>query len=173
MTVKFRAVHADKFRFSINRNAAAAAHTGSVNHNSIQRDNGMHSVRACCCSAEFHHNRGPDRNCFLRRSAAFAEFFQRFGNKRFSSVAAVIGNNDELIRNFTHFFFKNDQLFRPAPDDNDNLITGALIGLRNRMQRRNADTAADTDNLTDFFDMSWIAERSENGRNSIAGIFPA
>ena len=59
--VEFRTIYTGEFHFSIYKNTAASTHTGPIDHNGIQADNGLDIKRAGNFSHFFHHQRRPDR----------------------------------------------------------------------------------------------------------------
>ena len=109
MTIEFGTIDTNEFCFAANGNTAGTAHTCSVDHNCVERNNGGYIILFCEFAHELHHNGGADGNAVVNLFA-FDDTFDTFGNKAFIAVRAVVGHNDYLVGHFTYLLFKDDEV---------------------------------------------------------------
>ena len=60
MAVELRPIDTGKFSDAADRNPARATHTGAINHNRVQTDDGFHAEWLGGPSTELHHHCRPD-----------------------------------------------------------------------------------------------------------------
>ena len=83
VAVKVGAIYAGKLGLTAHRNTAAAAHTGAVNHNGVQADQGGNFVLFGQGRNKLHHRNRPNGNNKVVMAAAFNQAAQLIGNKAF------------------------------------------------------------------------------------------
>ena len=84
--VEFRSVNANEFWLTIKFDSAAAAHTGAVNHNGVERYLCRYIKLFCYLAAELHHYSRANYEDLVRLWISLTAFFQWFGYQCFSSV---------------------------------------------------------------------------------------
>ena len=169
MTIKFRSVYTNEFGLSADGDAASTAHTCTIHHDCIQRDIGRYFIFFSQQANKFHHDGGADGKTFVH-FLPFNDFFNAFGYQSFASIRAVVGHNDDLVCTFTHFFFKDNQLFTTSGKYGNNAVTGSFQSLYNREHRSYAYTTTCTNHCSEVFNMSSLSQRTYHISDIIALI---
>jgi hypothetical protein len=163
MPVEVRAVDARETHLLADLHAATAAHTGTVDHDRVQTDHGLDTVRTRGLGARPHHDRRTDRNELIDiRMIADGEL-HAVGGQPLDARRSVIRTNDEFIAAAAELVFpENEILGAKAHDAND--ISAALFestGLR--INRRDTEPAADADDLFRVARMARQSHRPHHG----------
>ena len=92
VAVKVRAVDAGEFDLAADRDTTAAAHAGAVDHDGVQRNNGLDAEGLGGLGDEFHHRDRADGEHFVIVDAGLEQLLQLDGNKAVLAVGAVVGH---------------------------------------------------------------------------------
>ena len=92
--VKIGTVHAGKLGLPAHGQAAAAAHTGAVDHDGVHRHNGLDVVGLRRLDDEFHHNERSNRDDLVKVGALDDLLLQRRGDNALLAVGAILHFSD-------------------------------------------------------------------------------
>ena len=90
MAVEIRAVHTGEFDLAVYVQAAAAAHSGAVDHNGVHADGGGDAVFFREFAGKLHHHQGADGEDVVELHSAGNQLLQLAGDKAVVAVAAVV-----------------------------------------------------------------------------------
>ena len=110
ISVKFRTVYAGKFHFAAYSNTAGAAHAGSVDHDGVERDDGLHAKRLGGLGDELHHRDRADGEHFVILGAGLEQLLELDGNEAVLAVAAVVGHEVQMVAGGLELVFQNDDV---------------------------------------------------------------
>ena len=144
MCIKIWTVNTNKLSLSANAYTATTAHTGSVDHDCIQRNRCLDVVLLCCCCTELHHDWRSDCDYFCRRNLALAKFIEYFSNEALASFRTVVCTDDDFITDSLHFVNENEEVLVAGTFNKDNLVSGCLEGLNDRVEWSCTETTANT-----------------------------
>ncbi len=85
----------------------------------------------------------------------------------FRPVDAVVGRDDQLVRYRGHLVLEDEEALGPRADDRDELVAGPLQGLRDRIDRRDADAAADADDGAEVLDLALASQRPDHVEDAL------
>jgi len=156
--VKFRAVDADELRLAAYGGAAAAAHTGTVDHDRIEADDGIDPRRTGHVADGFHHDNRADAHdkSNLVGAALFDYLFQDIGDKTVMSVSAVIGGDIKGGARLLHFFFEDEHSLGAGADYGDDLVACLEKSLAMGRTGATPTAAAYADNGAELFNMTGL-----------------
>ena len=117
MTVELGAVDARELHLAANCDAASTAHAGTVDHHGVERDNGRQVVLLGEQRYKLHHRQGTDGDTAVVLFAALNQLFNLVGHQSFLAIAAVIGDNVEVIASGTHTILEENQTFVASTDN--------------------------------------------------------
>src|SRR5437899_4097999 len=139
--IELGSVDAGEKGLAPNRNTAAAAHSGSVDHNWVERNNRMDAQRFGQSGHGAHHWHRADRihdvNVTLMKNV-----LRDIRYKTFSAITAVVGANDNLSQAL-QLGLENNPFLRPAADNTDHRAAEGMESLSDRMNNRGANTSPD------------------------------
>ena len=166
--VKVGAVHAGKLGLAADRQAAAAAHAGAIDHDGVHRHNGLDIVGLGRLDDEFHHDQRSDGDDLVKVRTLNDLLFQRRGDNALLAVGAVIGHNDKLITAGAELVLENDKILVAEADNAGDL--GALLVQCLRHGQRNgaAHAAADHADVFQAFDLGGLAQRADEVVHGLA-----
>ena len=99
-------VYAGKTGLTINSQAAAAAHTGSVYHDRVHADDGFDAFISGHIADDFHHDQRTNRDNSVVFDSGIELFFECCGNKAFVAITAVIGHDKQIGAGIVKFFLR-------------------------------------------------------------------
>lgn len=145
ITVEVRSVNTGKFYYPlaipVQRQTAAAAHAGTVDHDRIHGNGHRNTKRLRGGNYEFHHDQWSDGDDHIELFAGFQHFLERHSDVAVAGIGAVIGHYNQFVGAGMEFIFKDQQIFRSETDDAGNFSTQAMEFLSNGHRDRAADTA--------------------------------
>ena len=105
-SVKLRSVDAHKLGLASNREAASTAHTGTVDHNSVQRNFNRDVIFLCHEAAELHHDRRTNCKNLVNVFFLVDEFLDTYSYYALFAVRSVIGHDDKFVAALAYLIFK-------------------------------------------------------------------
>src|SRR5574344_2606284 len=172
VSVEVRSVYAHELCLTTNVHTAATAHSCSVDHDCVQRNNGMYFVRLCCLACELHHDWRSNCDYFSRWSLRLALLFKRNGNKTFCSCSAVVCHDDYFISNLLHLFNEDEQILIASTNNHSNIVASFFERLNDWVTRSHTNTAAHYNNWSVIlFNLRRISERAKNSTKLITRFF--
>ena len=169
MAVKVRAVNADKLCLAANANAAAAAHSRSVNHNRVERNDSRNVVLFRRLASELHHYRRSNRDHQSGRNVALAKALKRNCRHALFARASVVGRDDDFVANGLHFVNKDKQIFCARAFDQNDLVARFLQSLNDRIKGRGSKAAANANDRTVvLFDFAGSSQGAKNAAKVVA-----
>ena len=169
VAVKVRAVNADKLCLAANANAAAAAHSRSVNHNRVERNDSRNVVLFRRLASELHHYRRSNRYHQSGRNVALAKALKRNCGNALLAGASVVCRDDDFVANGFHFVNENQQIFCARAFDQNHLVAGFLQSLNNRIKGSGSKTAANAnDRAVVLFDFAGSSQGAKNAAKVVA-----
>lgn len=170
MAIEFGAVDADELGLAADGDAATAAHTGAIDHDGIEGDDGFDVVGLGGIGAELHHEWGSDGDDEVWGWCLFTAFAEGLGDEGFSAEGAVVGAEDEGMGDGAHFGFKDEELSGTGAEDDGEGVTGGFQGLGDGVQGGGADAAADADDGAVIFDLGRAAEWADEVGDRLADV---
>ena len=168
VAVEFRTIDADELRLAADSDAATTAHARTVDHDAVEANDSLHTIRLGGESAELHHDRRTDSDDHVRLAlSVFAEFLERFGHKTLAAIRTVVGHENDVVSESGHFFLHEEEAFVTGTHDNRYLVASSLESLDNRVHRGNTDTTANADHVAEVFDMGRRTERADQDRDIV------
>ena len=168
VAVKVRAVDAGEFDLAADRDTTAAAHAGAVDHDGVQRDDGLDAEGLGGLGDEFHHRDRADGEHFVIVDAGLEQLLQLDGNKAVLAVGAVVGHEIQMVAGLLELVFENDDVLVAEADDDVGLDTRLFKGLCRRICDRAADAAADDADALLAFHVRRLAERTDKVLDIVA-----
>ncbi len=141
--VELGAVDADELAVAADRDPAAAAHPGAVDHDGVERHHGGDLVFLGHQRDELHHDGGADGDDEVRFPVLLDEGLERVGDDALAPEAAVIGGVDHLVRRLDHFGAEDDQTLVAAAEDGDDFVAGLFESAGDGQHGCDAGAAAD------------------------------
>ena len=148
VSVEIGPIHAGEFHPAAHGNAAAAAHSGAVDHDGIEADHGLDAGRPGDLGAGLHHYRGTDGEDLVDVGMAAQRLGEAVGHEALEAGGAVVGAEDQLIAILAEFLLPEDKRLRAKADDADDVAAVLLEGAQLREDRGDAQAAADADDLS-------------------------
>ena len=142
IAVKVRSIDAGKLRFTANSDAAATAHTRSVNHEGAHADHAGNVILLGHEGRKLHHGKGPNGKDLIELDAAFDEFFELIGDKAMVAEGTIIGTGMKIGTGCFHFILENDTFFISESSNEINLVASLMKTAGNRQGNGAAKTAA-------------------------------
>ena len=169
VSVKFRTINTYKLGLSANSDTAGTAHTGTVNHDCIQRHFCRNLILLGQQTNKLHHNGRTNGKTFVHLFA-LDNFFHTFRYQSFLAIRSVISHNNYLIRTFTHFLLQDNQFLGTSGQYSDHTISCSLQCLHNRQHRSYTYTTSGTNYRTEIVNMRCFSQRAYHIRNIITLI---
>ena len=146
MPVELRAVDAGELRFLAHLHATAATHARAVDHDRIEAHDGLDAVWARGFGDAPHHDAGTDRRDLVDLFPTFYQLFDGIRDETLDAIRAVVRRDQNLVGNRAHTIFKNEDVLRLRAENRDNLVAKLVRRTRDRIDRCDADAAANEDN---------------------------
>ena len=173
MAVKVRAVDARKLDLAADRHAAAAAHARAVDHDRVQRDDGLHAERLRGLGDELHHRDRADGEHLVILLTGFQQLLELDGDKALFAIGAVVGHEVQVVARRLELVLEDDDVLVAEADDDISLDARFLKRLRGRIGNRTADAAADHADALLALDVRRLAERTDEVLNIVALVHAA
>ena len=171
VAVELGAVDAGELGLAADRDAAAAAHAGAVDHEGVQRDGGGHAILGGQIDDGLHHRHRAD-GVDGRRAAAVLVLQQTLegsGDEAGLAKRTVFGGQQQLVGDGAELVAQHD-VGRAAPaDDGDELVAGPGQRLGERKEHGGAGAAAHADDPADLADVGGLTERPGDVTQRLAG----
>ena len=162
MTVKVRTVYAGILGLAADGHTTSAAHSGSVHHDRVQRNDGLYLERLGRLTDKLHHGNRTDSNDNVILLALFQLLLQHIGHKALCAVGTVISAEIQVIAARTEFVFQNDNILVAETNDGIHFQTQAVqvlcLGICDGTSYAAADHA---DRLCAFRQFCGNAQRSD------------
>ena len=161
VTVELGAVDAGELDLAAHRHAAAAAHAGAVDHERVERDDGLDAVGAGEIGDGLHHGHGADGVDGLRTVAVagLEQTLERRGDEAGLAERTVFGGAHKLVREGAELVAQHDELLAAPADDGGQAVARLGEGLGQREQHGGADAAAHAHDAAEVGDVGGLAER--------------
>src|SRR6516164_2278315 len=150
-------VDASEFHLVAQLDPAAAAHTGTVNHDGVETNHRLDSVRTGYLGARLHHERWPNgddlidvrvrRNCELDPIA----------HESLDADRAVVSAQQQLIAARTKLVLPEDQILAAETENADDVGAVLLEAASLRKDRCHPQTAANAYDLLRGAEWTWYA----------------
>ena len=161
MRIELGSINADELGFATYGNTARAAHSGSIDHDGVERSFRRDIVFGSCQGDELHHDCRSDSDAFVYRLAV-DHFFDTYGHDALFAHRAIVSHDDKFIGPLREFLFQNDEVFVTRGEHRDDFVSGFLECFGNRQHRRSADATAGTNDRSVFLDTCCATERSDD-----------
>ena len=142
VTVEIRAVNAGISDLAVYGNTASAAHSRTIDHDRVERNDGLYTVRLGGLTYEFHHRYRTYRNNFVKLSAAVDKLFQLIGNKAVVASAAVIGAEVKVCAYSCHLVLEDNYVLASEACDKVYFYAHLVQSLSLRISDSAANAAA-------------------------------
>ncbi len=166
--VELGAVDAGELHLALDVDPAAAAHPGAVDHDRVEADDGLDVVRHRHLGDGAHHHRRADRDDAVDALLAVDEALQHAGDEAALAVRAVVGRHEQRVRVLAHLLFPEDEVFRARAHDADDVVAGLLQRALDREDRRDAQAAADADDVAEVGNLGLVAQRAHHVEQPLA-----
>ncbi len=160
MAVEVGPVDAGELHLAADGDAARAAHAGAVHHDRVEGDHGLDPERPRRLDAGIHHRHRADRDDEVGL-VVFQHVLQRGGDEAGPAVAAVIGADQQVVGIVAEFVFPEHEVLVAEAHDGGGAIAGRLEAAQLRIDRSNAEAAADQHDVADLPDVLRQAERAD------------
>ena len=161
MAVELRTIHAGEFCHSADHDPAAAAHAGAVDHDWIEADKGLDAMGPGQLRHGPHHRHRSDCHNQLGGAGRIGDQVGQFGgNKSFAADTAVLGGDQQLIRQCRQLIGQDDVLAGSTANDGRHLVASSSQGLDQRIKDCGTDPAADAGHPPPVFNMGRLTQRT-------------
>ena len=161
MRIELRSINADELGFATYGNTARAAHSGSIDHDGVERSFRRDIVFGSCQGDELHHDCRSDSDAFVYRLAV-DHFFDTYGHDALFAHRAIVSHDDKFIGPLREFLFQNDEVFVTRGEDSNDFVSCFLECFGDRQHRRSAYATAGTNDRSVFLDTCCATERSDD-----------
>jgi hypothetical protein len=168
MAVEVRAVHTREPHCPADGDATGTAHSGAVDHDRVERHHRLHAEGAGGLDARVHHRQrtdGDDEVGFVRPE----DLLERGGYEPGRAVAAVVGADDQVVAVRGEPVLPEHQVLVAEADNAGNPVAGLLEGAELRVDRRDAEPAADQHDVADLVD---VLRQAERPHEVVEGVAP-
>ena len=167
MAIELGTINAYELRLSAHRYAAGTAHARTINHDGVERDVGGNVVLRGEFAAELHHDGRSDGKAFIDRFA-LDDLLDTRRDEALLSVATVVGHNDNFVGSAAHFVLEDDELFAASSQDCDDAVARFVEGLHDGQHRRDAHTAASTDDGAEVLNVGGFSQGAYDVGHAVA-----
>ena len=167
MAVKIRAVDTGELHLAADRDAAAAAHTGSVDHDRVQRNDGLDAERLGRLGDKLHHRDRADGEDLVILDTGLKQLLQLDGHEAVFAVGAVVGHEIQMVTGLLELVFKNDDVLVAEADDHIGFDASLFKRLCGRIRDCTADTAADNAHALFALHVRRLAKRADEVLNIV------
>ncbi len=169
VAVEVGPLDAGELHLLANRHTARPAHPGAVDHDRVERHHGLDAERASDLDAGAHHRQGAYRHDQIRL-LLLDELLQGDCDEARLAVAAVVGADHEVVGERAELVLPEDEVLVAEPDDSGRPVPGLLEGAELRVDRRDAEPAADEHHVPDLGNVLGQAEGAHEVREGVAGL---
>ena len=167
VAVKIRAVDTGELHLAADRDAAAAAHTGSVDHDRVQRNDGLDAERLSRLGDKLHHRDRADGEDLVILDTGLKQLLQLDGHEAVFAVGAVVGHEVQMVAGLLELVFKNDDVLVAEADDHIGFDASLFKRLCGRIRDCTADTAADNAHALFALHVRRLAKRADEVLNIV------
>ena len=168
-SVKLRAVDADKLGLATDGETTGTAHTGTIDHDGVERHVGRDIVFLCEQAAELHHDGRTDGK-YLVDVLLVDEFLDTDSHDTLFAIRTIVGHDNEFVTAVSHLIFEDDKIFGTTGYNREYTVARSLKCTDDGEHGSHADTTTGTDDSTEFLDMCRIAEWANHVGNVITLI---
>ena len=143
MCIELRSIDADEFRFAAYRHTARAAHTGSIDHDGVERSLRRDVVFGGRQCDKLHHDGRTDSDTFIHLLAV-DHFFDADSHDALFAHRAVVRHDNHLVGPLRQLILEDDQVFVTCRQHSDDFVAGFLQSLSDRQHRSGSNTTART-----------------------------
>ena len=111
VAVELGSVDTGELHLVSDSDTAGTAHAGAVNHHGVKRHHGGKVILLGKQRDKLHHWQGSDRYTTVVVFALLNQLFNLVGDKTFLAVAAIVGNDVEVVADGTHLLLEEDKPF--------------------------------------------------------------
>ena len=165
VAVKIRAVDTGELHLAADRDAA---HTGSVDHDRVQRNDGLDAERLGRLGDKLHHRDRADGEDLVILNAGLEQLLQLDGHETVFAVGAVVGHEIQMVTGLLELVFENDDVLVTEANDHIGFDASLFKRLCGRIRDCTADTAADNAHALFALYIRRLAERADEVLNVIA-----
>ena len=145
--IEVRPVHAGEAGVTVDRDPARAAHAGAVDHDRVERYDGVHVVVSGDLGAGPHHHHRPDGHHQVG-SVVRHHLGQGVCHQPLPPGAAVVGAHDQLVGPLGQTIGPEHQVGVAEADDRRGAVTGLFERAQLGEHRRGTKAATDQHNMT-------------------------
>lgn len=171
IAVEVGTVNASELCFSADDEAAAAAHSGSVDHYGVHGDNAGDIGGSYRLDDEFHHDEGTDGDDLIEGLAVCEHFVQGETYISLSAVGAVIGHDEETLGGVFELILEDKEILISEADYRGDLTAHIVESLSYRESYRAADTASDDADLLETLELGSGTEGTDEVPDIFALVF--
>ena len=168
-SVKLRAVDADKLGLATDGETTGTAHTGTIDHDGVERHVGRDIVFLCEQAAELHHDGRTDGK-YLVDVLLVDEFLDTDSHDTLFAIRTIVGHDNEFVTAFTHFVLEDYEILGTTGNYRQNTVAGSLQCADDRQHGSYSNATAGTDDCTELLDMGRITEWANHVGNVITLI---
>ena len=165
--VEFGAVDAGVARLAVDRDAAAAAHPGAVDHDRVERHERRDAERASELADRPHHRDRTDRVDGVDPTG-LQDVLEGLGDEAGAAVAAVVGAGHDLACR-GELLLEDDPFARSAADDARHANATAIQLLGDRQDHGRPDPAADADGVAVLDQVGRATQRAGDVGDRVTG----
>ena len=115
--VKLRTVNAGELYLAADQEPAGSAHSGSVNHDRVHRNDCGDAELFGELACELHHDDGSDDDAVIVTAAFVPKLLEGNADIAVDAVGTVVGSKVEILRNCLHLVFENEKILVPGALD--------------------------------------------------------
>lgn len=165
--VEERTVDADEAGLAANGQAAAAADARAIDDDGVEGHIDGDGLLLADLADGFHHGAGTDDHDAIDLLAG-QDLAQRIDGEALLTLAAVVGDDDELVAGLAHLIDDDQAVLRLGCHHAHDAVACLLHGAGHGEHADRAHTAADTDHRADLGNGVGGAERTDNVEDLIA-----
>ncbi|CAB4836299.1 unannotated protein [freshwater metagenome] len=150
---------------TVDADATRTAHTGAINHDRVQRHHRGHTGGTSGLGARAHHHHRPDGHYQIGAPGgvgAVDHLGQRIGDQTLAAGTAVVGAHDHLVGPLGKVVLPEREVDRAEADDRRRAVPGLLECPQLRVDRCDAEAAADEHDVADMVDVGGHAEWTDD-----------
>ena len=115
--VELRTVNACELYLAADQEPACSAHSGSVDHDRVHRNDGGDAELFGELACELHHDDRSDDDAVIVTDAFIPKLLECNADIAVDAVGTVIGSKVEILRNGLHLVFENEKVLVPCTLD--------------------------------------------------------
>ena len=170
VSVELRTVDADELRLASDGQSASTAHTGTVDHDGVQRHIGRNIVFLSEQTRELHHDGRANGEDTVYVRLLLDELLNTNGHHTFFTIRTVVGHNDDFVRRLAHLILHDDQVLGAACKHGEHTVASSLQGLDDGQHRSYAHTTTGANHGAEVLDVCGITQRAYHVGNHVAFV---